>query len=292
MNQELMGFLFKTNAIRVCPKDKPFWYTSGKIGPYYVNTHFLYGSEEKANSFLSAIDRLKDDKKGCSKEFHRLTRENYGTDPLYKGTIDALLDYIKNNIDVDEIEYVSGGERRDWFFSFLIADFLDKPHITLFKDNTAVIYKNGEGTEAKSLDGAKVLHVADLITTASSYERAWVPAINKLNGIMKWSVVVVDRLQGGADVLKSLGVESHALVSIDSEVFKRACQNGYIDEGQLKLVLDYLENPEGSMKDFLMNNPAFLENALNEGGKAAERAKLLIENNFYDVKSFFGSHGV
>ena len=59
MNKLLIDYLFKTNAIRVCPKDKPFWYTSGRIGPYYVNTHFLFGSETKANAFLADIDRLK-----------------------------------------------------------------------------------------------------------------------------------------------------------------------------------------------------------------------------------------
>ena len=109
MNQTLIGYLFKTRAIRVCPNDKPFWYTSGKIGPYYVNTHFLYGSEDKANAFLAEIDRLKENKQGCSKEFHRLSKENYISDPVFRGTIDALISYISAHINVDEIAYVSGG---------------------------------------------------------------------------------------------------------------------------------------------------------------------------------------
>lgn len=286
MNQALIGYLFETRAIRVCPKDKPFWYTSGKIGPYYINTHFLYGSEEKANAFLSDIDRLKEDKLACSGEFHRLSKENYLSDPIFKGTIDALAAYIKEHIDVHEIAYISGGERRDWFFSFMLAEILDKPHITLFKDLSSVIYQNGKSIRAENLKGASVLHVADLITTASSYERAWVPAIRQLHGAMKWSLVVVDRLQGGGEVLKNLGVESHALVSVDAEVFKKACHSGYIDESQLKLVLDYMKDSEGSMKAFLKEHPEFLRNAAAEGGKTAERAQLLIQNNFYDVKSY------
>ena len=286
MNQALIEYLFETKAIRVCPKNKPFWYTSGKIGPYYVNTHFLYGSEQKANAFLADIDRLKEEKKTCSYEFHRLVKENYASDPVFKGTIDTLYDYVKNNINTHEIDYVSGGERRDWFFSFLIAEMLNKPHITLFKDLSAVIYQDGQSREVKNLEGASILHVADLITTASSYERAWVPAINDLNGKMKWSLVVVDRLQGGQEVLAKLDVESHALVAIDRDVFEKACQNGYIDDAQLKLVLDYMKDSEGSMKEFLKSNPDFLTDALNEGGKTSERAKLLIESNFYDVNSF------
>ena len=48
-NEKLIKWLFETNAFRVCPENEPFWYTSGTIGPYYINTHFLYGSEEKGN---------------------------------------------------------------------------------------------------------------------------------------------------------------------------------------------------------------------------------------------------
>jgi len=43
-------------------------------------------------------------------------------------------DFIKNNIDVNEVDYISGGERRDWFFSPIIAKLLNKPHITIYKD--------------------------------------------------------------------------------------------------------------------------------------------------------------
>ena len=44
----IVSYLFKTNAIRFCEENKPFWYTSGKIGPYFINTHFVYGNEEDA----------------------------------------------------------------------------------------------------------------------------------------------------------------------------------------------------------------------------------------------------
>ena len=36
----IISYLFKTNAIKFCEENKPFWYTSGKIGPYFINTHF------------------------------------------------------------------------------------------------------------------------------------------------------------------------------------------------------------------------------------------------------------
>ena len=53
---DLVSYLFETNAIRFCEENKPFWYTSGKIGPYFINTHFVYGSEKDAVELLAFID--------------------------------------------------------------------------------------------------------------------------------------------------------------------------------------------------------------------------------------------
>jgi len=285
MKSQVIAYLFETRAIRVCPKDNPFWYTSGKIGPYYINTHFLFGSEEEANRFLERIDNLKEDKTACSEVLHEIVREQYRKSPLYKGTIDALTAYIHEHLDPVAFDFISGGERRDWFFSLMVADRLGKPHITLFKDMDAVVYENGSSHVAGDLKGASVLHVADLITSASSYERAWVPIIHRIGARMKQSLVVVDRLQGGAEVLGRLGVASHALVSIDRGVFEEAFRKHYIDADQLKMVLEYMADPDGSMRSFLKEHPEFLDNALKSGGKTAERAKLLIENDFYNLRT-------
>jgi len=87
---KLVQWLFETKAIRVCPPDKPFWYTSGTIGPYYINTHFLYGSEEKANELLKAIDREKENITECPGKILGMALANYEENPIYRGVIDAL----------------------------------------------------------------------------------------------------------------------------------------------------------------------------------------------------------
>ena len=58
----LVSYLFETNALRICPDNKPFWYTSGKIGPYFINTHFVYGNEKDAVELLGFIDEALADK--------------------------------------------------------------------------------------------------------------------------------------------------------------------------------------------------------------------------------------
>lgn len=279
--ENLINWLFETNAVRVCPEGKPFWYTSGTIGPYYINTHFLYGSEGKALELLEKIDAAKAEKLSCPEKLLPAVEANYASDRIYKGLIDSMLDFIKSNIDVENIDYVSGGERRDWFFSLLVAKGLEKPHITIYKDLSAAITENGETRAAESICGARVLHVADLITEASSYERAWIPAIRNICGQMTESIVVVDRLQGGAELLEKNDVCSFAMVSINKEFFDKALDLGHINKGQYDMLLDYTADPRESMKSFIKGHPEFLENALKADSRTKERAQLCIDKGIY-----------
>ncbi|HOQ06813.1 MAG TPA: orotate phosphoribosyltransferase [Clostridiales bacterium] len=280
-DEKLINWLFETNAFRVCPENEPFWYTSGTIGPYYINTHFLYGSESSALELLRTIDDLKQDRLRCPERLLAVMEERYAGNTVYRGVIDSLLDFIKDNVDTDTVDYVSGGERRDWFFSLLAAKGLGKPHLTIYKDLSAVITENGATRAADSINGARVLHIADLITEASSYERAWIPAIKNLCGRMTCTVVIVDRMQGGSGVLEKHEVRTFAMVSIGKSFFDKALEMGRINHAQYDMLLKYASDPHGSMKAFLEEHPWFIEKALNSDERTRERARLCIENGIY-----------
>ena len=282
----LVSYLFKTNAFKVCPDNKPFWYTSGKIGPYFINTHFLYGSEEEAVEFLSFIDVEKDNKIELPKKVFDKAFAQYNSNNIYKEVIDEMISFINSHINVDEIDYVSGGERRDWFFSNIVAYLLKKPHITIFKDlSTVVSTADFEETSVKSeLNGKKVLHVADLVTAASSYLRAWIPAIQSLGAEIVWSTVVVDRIQGGNDRLRELGINAYSLVQIAPEMFKKALDLGIISEEQNVMLNKFFEDPDGTMRKFLIEHPEFLENALKSDEKTIVRVRLCLEGDLYNLK--------
>lgn len=281
----LKSYLFETNAVRVSDGDKPFWYTSGKIGPYFINTHFVYGSEKEANSLLNFIDENKHDKLGLPKKLFALVKEQYENNAIYNDVINEMVTFIRDNINVDEIDYISGGERRDWFFSIIIANILNKPHITIFKDlDTVASDSNFENTTiATAINGKKVLHITDLITIASSYIRAWIPAIQNLGGELVWSLSVVDRMQGGADRLSDLGIKSYSLTQIDESLFTTAFEKGIISKEQLDMVHNFIKDPDGSMRAFLVAHPEFLENALHADEKTAGRARLCIDGNLYNL---------
>ena len=281
----LMSYLFETNAIRFCEENKPFWYTSGKIGPYFINTHFVYGNEKDAVELLSFIDECLADKLTLPGKVFEKVLKQYETNEIYKNVIDTMKNYIEENIDISEIDYISGGERRDWFFSNMVSYLLKKPHLSIYKDLSVVEsdckFKSTNAID--TLEGKRVLHIADLITVASSYIRAWIPAIRNLGSEICWSCVVVDRMQGGKDKIEAEGVKSLSLVQVDKDLFRKALELNIINESQVDMLDAFFENPDESMKQFLIAHPEFLENSLNADEKTRKRAQLLVDGNLYGL---------
>lgn len=281
----LTSYLFETNAIRFCEENKPFWYTSGKIGPYFINTHFVYGNEKDAVELLSFIDECLENKLTLPEKVFEKVLKQYETNEIYKTVIDTMIQEIKNSIDISEIDYISGGERRDWFFSNMIAYLLNKPHLSIYKDLSVVESDNKFETSYSidSLSGKNVLHIADLITVASSYIRAWIPAIKNLGSKICCSCVVVDRMQGGKDKIEAEGIKSLSLVQVDKNLFKKALELNIINDAQVEMLNGFFENPDETMKQFLINHPEFLENSLNADEKTRKRAQLLVDSNLYGL---------
>lgn len=283
--EDLVSNLFKTKAINAGKEDKPFWYTSGKIGMYFINAEFLYGSEEESKALLANVDEALSDHFTLPKKVFDEVLSQYNSNEIYKETIDALVEAIKSNVNLDEIDYISGGERRDWVFSNMIAYILKKPHISVFKDMTALVSNCDFSTtkEVTTLEGKKCFHVSDLINTAASYVRAWVPIIENLGGKMEWTVTIVDRMQGGAEILAGFGVKTYSLVKVDKDLFRTALAKGAISEEQYDMIDKYIDNPYKTMRNFLLAHPEFIEDALKSTGKPLERAKKCLEEDIYGL---------
>ena len=199
--KDLMSLLFETHAFKVAEANNPFWYTSGKIGPYFVNADYLYGSESDSKELLEFIDSEleNEDKKDIPEHIFKKVLEHYNSNEIYKSVIDAMKQYIEEHLDISSIDYISGGERRDWFFSNLIAYLLDKPHVTIYKDLSTVI-SNSDFSKSETiskLENKNFLHVADLLNQSASFTRAWIPAIENLGSTIKWALFMIDRMDGG-----------------------------------------------------------------------------------------------
>ena len=280
MENPIISWLFETDAVRVCPEGQPFWYTSGKLGPFYINTQFLYGSEAAANSLLKTIEEA------CAGEklafYDKVWADisaQLASCPIYAQLIDLLTEAAAK-LDVD---FVSGGERRDFFFSMPVARKLGLGHLSIFKDLSCVYTdKDGVSMDAAQagLAGKKSVHIADLITVASSYIRAWIPAVESLGARIAYSLAVVDRDQGGSDILAKAGCPLTTLVTIKPELFEQARALGRVTDAQVALVNSFIADPDRFMHDFLVAHPDFLAGEIAKGGKSAQRAELCIASGF------------
>ncbi len=281
MINRIISDLFKTNAVRVAPADEPFWYTSGKLGPFYCNTHFLLHDEEIANEVLKFIEKsIAEDKLSAPKEIFGVLYGLYHVSPSYRNVIDSIVDAAKEF----DFDIISGGERRDFIFSMVPAYILGKAHLTIYKDLTAV-YSTSDFRETVNagdvvLKGKTSLHIADLITEASSYERAWVPVLNIQEVSIDNTIAVVDRHQGGEEKLRSMGIAMKTLAGIDKELFTEALAQGIIDQAQFDLVMSFLADPDKYMRDFIASHPSFIEEQIALGGKNKERAELARSKGF------------
>ena len=282
---DLVSNLFKTKAIKACEENNPFWLTSGKIGVYFINAEFLYGSGEDSAKLLTAVDEGLVDHEALPKKIFDQVLNQYNTNEIYKNVIDTLIETINKNIGAGEIDYISGGERRDWIYSNILAYLLKKPHITIFKD-LSILESNSDFTitkQVESLEGKKVLHVSDLITEAASYINMWIPCIEGLGGKILWTVTIVDRMQGGAAKILEHGVATYPLVRVDKELFKTALENGSITEEQYEMIDAYIDNPDDTMRDFLKSHLEFLRESLKGEGKTLIRVNKCIEEDIYGL---------
>lgn len=282
---DIMSYLFETKAVKFCEENKPFFLTSGTISPYFVNTHFLYGNEKEATDFLNYIDTLLEDRPNLPKKVFDKVLIQYQNNNIYKYTIDTMIKAIKDNVDIDEIDYISGGERRDWYFSNIIAYLLKRPHLTMFKDMETFVspYDFTSTEKVFDLEGKKVLNASDLVTAASNYVRSWIPAIRNLNGNLAWTCYVVDRKQGGTETLEKENIKTIPLAFVDDSLFEKAFELNIINSSQLNMLKDFYKDPYTTMREFLINHPEFLENALHADEKTQKRARLLIDGNLYNL---------
>ncbi len=281
--QANVKWLFETQAFKVAPPERPFSFTSGLLGPYFIATHFLCGGPECAEDLLEYISEHGEERREFPSNILSLLRDVYTANSIFKSVIDGMTALAAEAFPLSEITHIAGGQRRDWFFSPLIAEKLEKPCLYIYNDLSIV---DEEGVAVESLEDAQVLHVADLLTVGSSYVKKWCPAVSALGGKLLFSLNCVDRAQHGTEALADSGVlETASLFVVSPELFSDASELGLIDHEQEQQLLQYLDDPYTTMRDFLIENPEFLTDAkASDDEKIRARTRLLLDEDVYDLK--------
>ncbi len=277
----IADYLFATHALRVSDPEKPFWYASGTLGPFYVNTHFLIESEEKANELLEKIEKAAaGNRELFLQSILDFVKTQYETSESYKMVIDLIVEKAKEL----SFDFISGGERRDFFFSLMPAYLLGKPHLSIFKDGETWFSEEVSGkavkVEGDVLSGKTSLHIADLITEASSYTNAWIPSIRGVGAAINDTIAVIDRLQGGRENLAKEGVNMYTFAKIELPLFDEAVEKGILTSAQRDMVAHFMESPIGYMKAFLEAHPDFIDSQIALGGKPKQRAEMAISRGY------------
>lgn len=276
--KQIITHLFNSNALAIAPKDTPFWYTSGKLGPFYINTHYLAGGEKRASDLLEKIEHAALQPSTLVNQLMAEFLQELDASDTFRQVIQSACDAVKNL----EFDIISGGERRDWFFSLPMAYHLKKPHLSILKDGTTWLTSDvsqpGEASKSPNLNGQSVLHVADIITEASSFTRQWIPAIRGLEATVRHAFAILDRNQGGRLNLLKQGVTLHTLGEIDADFFQDAKAFGYVDEEMRQSIEHFLLDPEQYLRDFLNQHPNFLTEQQALGGQNAKRVDLLLNH--------------
>ena len=230
--KEIIDYLFSTQAIKVAESNDMFLFTSGLISPYYVSTHFLCGGEQASTEMLALIDTFKGQPKKIVDIIGPAICELAFKDKIYSSVISLMKEEAIKHMNMNDIRFISGGERRDWFFSIPLARELKLPHLFLFNDQSVFDDNCGE-FELSQGEVLKSIHVADLLTVGSSYTTKWIPALKAKNIEISLSLNCVDRAQDGVVNLKKNGVsEVLSLCRIDEDFFDTAFLSKVIDSEQ------------------------------------------------------------
>jgi orotate phosphoribosyltransferase len=182
--------------------DRPFQLASGNYSPIYVNCRVL------------------------------ISRTWFG---------DLLAASVKSLVENTRIRFttVAGGETAGIPFAAIVARALNLPMVYVRKA------AKGHGTasliEGVLPEASPVLLVEDLITDAGS-KVAFINAIRSAKSRVNDVVVILDRLQGGAEALRDLGIGLHALTDIES-VLNEAAVAGVMTAAEEESVRRYLASP-------------------------------------------------
>jgi orotate phosphoribosyltransferase len=207
MSKEAAKILLTTKSVLFNSRE-PFVFTSGRISPVYIDCRRLI-------SFPA----------------ERTTLMNFGADLL------------REQVGIENIDYVAGGETAGIPYAAFIADRLNKPMLYIRKK------PKGFGRMAQiegcmDENGKKVVLIEDLQTDGGS-KKVFIDALRQAGAIVEQSFVIFHYgiFPQSLENMKAMGVGLHYLTDWWA-VLAVAKELKYFDEETLSSVESFLHNPD------------------------------------------------
>lgn len=203
--REAAKILIETQSI-LFNADEPFTYTSGRVGPVYIDCRKLI-SFPRARSVLMDFAAS------------RITRE----------------------CGYETLDYVAGGETAGIPYASWISDRMELPMLYVRKKPKG--FGRMAQIEGHMEEGKNVILVEDLQTDGGS-KKLFIDALRDAGATVKHAFVVFHYgiFQASEDNMDALGIKLHALTTW-WDVLKTAKEMKYFDEKTLQSVEAFLNDP-------------------------------------------------
>lgn len=137
---------------------------------------------------------------------------------------------------ISDYTVVTGGESGDLVLSVPFHYQTNTPHTRLWKNWTS---------DGAPLTGKRVLHIADVNRTGSSFGAYWKPMIEQAGGTLVHVLSFVDRCEGGTEEVQRLGASSDSVVSMDKHAWTHLKRKTVLDDRGMTSIRSYLTAPLG-----------------------------------------------
>jgi len=205
MKDKISEILLKINAFTVNIKE-PFKFVSGILSPIYLDCRRLISFPNER-----------------------------------KVVIDYAVDIVKNDIGLENIDVIAGGETAGIPLASWLSDRLDMPMIYVRKKPKG--YGKQKQTEGVLKPGQRVLLFEDMVTDAGS-KLNFFNGIKNDGGTMEHCIVVYE--YGYEKAGKSLaenGIKLHSMTDLNS-VLKFGKKTGYFNDKEVKEVKEWFKDPD------------------------------------------------
>ncbi|HOO52120.1 MAG TPA: hypothetical protein PLK94_12600 [Alphaproteobacteria bacterium] len=276
--QEFLSLIFSSKAVSIWNHETGpvFWYAAGVPGPFYVNTEKLIGATQSAD-LLEAINGIVGDASLSSESKSEAVREavlkSYRSNDVFQRIVATMIE--TSPFPINEIDLISGGERRDWFFSVPFAEELGLDHLYIFK-NGEVYRRTGEKSDHA---GMRCVHISDLINNAASYFDKWLPILADHKMDLLGTISVINRGQVGMDRLKEADVKVHTLKSIDLPLFAELADSGLIPQSANDEISLYFKSKEDWARQYILARPEVFGLDAGLDAKSKERLQSFLEQD-------------
>jgi uridine monophosphate synthetase len=154
----------------------------------------------------------------------------------FRCVVDAISDEIRKMMVVDRIDRLASIELKGALILPSVASKLNIPSIIVRKTRKQYGIK-GRISGGEIINGEQILFFDDVISDGNSKLEGIRP-LEKLGAMVKHVLVVVDREQGGRNIIEGAGYRFHALMKI-SDLIEYLLQSKKISEDEARAALDF-----------------------------------------------------